>query len=353
MVEVNLPGQGGKGVPNVRAFGKFIVPFMIIILVFSSLGSLLYTVAPDEVGVVRRLGKYVRTTEPGLRVKLPWGIETVRKVRVQYYFKEEFGFRTKKAGVKTEYYDPNEYTMRQSLFSLNSYVRKTGLGAEDAFLAESFMLTGDLNAAQVEWIIQYRINDPVAFSFNVRDMTGTIRNMSEAIMRQVIGDATVDEVITFGKDLIEQQCQEKLQMILDAFKTGVKVTSVVLQDVNPPTQVKDSFNEVNEARQDKERFINQAWQEYNRTIPRASGEAQKMIREAEGYAMRRVNAAQGDAARFLATWNAYKTAKDVTRRRIYIETISGILPKVGRKIILDADEQGILPLLNLQNQEGN
>ena len=214
------------------------------------------------------------------------------------------------------------------------------------------MLTGDLNAAQVEWIIQYRIKDPITYAFKVRDMTGTIRNMAEAVMRQVVGDATVDEVLTYGKDIVEEQCEEKLQSILDELNTGIKITSVVLQDVNPPVEVKDSFNEVNEARQDKEKFINQAWQEYNRAIPRAKGEALKMIQEAEGYAVQRVNTAKGDAERFIATWEEYKDAKDVTRRRMYLETMSGVLRNVQRKIIMDADQKGIVPLLHLDKKEG-
>ncbi len=353
MVEVNIPrSEGGGNMPNFGGFGKWIVPLTIIIIVFSSIGSIFYTIDPDEVGVVRRLGKYVRTTSPGLRMKLPWGIETVRKVRVQYYFKEEFGFRTKRAGVKTEYYEPGEYSMRRDFFSMNRYLQKTGLGTQNTFLAESLMLTGDLNAAQVEWIIQYRIKDPVAYAFKVRDMQGTVRNMAEAVMRQVVGDATVDEVLTYGKDIVEQQCEVKLQEILDNLSTGIKITSVVLQDVNPPAEVKDSFNEVNEARQDKERFINQAWQEYNRAIPRAKGEASKKIREAEGYAVQRVNSAKGDAERFLATWEEYKKAEEVTRRRIYLETMGSVLRNLERKIIIDSDQKGILPLLNLNDKEG-
>ncbi|MBU1863783.1 MAG: FtsH protease activity modulator HflK [Candidatus Omnitrophica bacterium] len=351
-MEINIPRGGSGGLPQFK-FNKWVVPLIIVVVVFSSVGSVFYTVAPDEVGVVKRLGQYVRTTNPGLRVRLPWGIETVRKVRVQHYFKEEFGFRTKQAGVKTEYYSPEEYGTRRQFYSLGEYVKKTGLSSQDVFLAESLMLTGDLNAAQVEWIIQYRIQDPIAYAFNIRDMQGTVRNMAEAVMRQVVGDATVDEVITYGKDIIEQQSQEKLQSILDELRTGIKVTSVVLQDVNPPLQVKDSFNEVNEARQDKERFINQAWQEYNRAIPQAKGEAEKRIREAEGYAMQRINSAQGDAERFLATWEEYQKAKDVTRRRMYLEAMREVLPKFQRKIIIDENQTGILPLLNLNEQEGN
>jgi len=353
-MEVQFPG-GNKN--QTIDFKKLItqgVPILIIVLCISVISSLVYTVDPDEVGVVKRFGKYTVTTEPGLRFKLPWGIESVTKVRVQHYFKEEFGFRTKTSGVRSEYYGDNEqFTSGSSLMKLSSYVKRTGLSTQDMFLAESLMLTGDLNAADVDWIIQYTIKDPVAYAFNVRDMTGTIRNMTEAIMREIVGDATVDEVITYNKDFMETQVAERLQVVLDKLDTGVKVESIVLQDVNPPAQVKASFNEVNEARQDKERFINQAWQEYNRVIPQAQGEAEKMIQESEGYAVNRVNRATGEAERFLATWEEYKNAKEVTRKRMYIEAMSSVLPKLQRKIIMDKDEQGILPLLNLTQEGGN
>lgn len=349
MVTVNMPGANA---PDYKKFAKSFVPIVVILVCLFSAKTVFYTVNPDEVGVVKRFGKYLRTTNPGLRVKLPWGIETVRKVRVKHRFKEEFGFRTKKAGVRTEYYDSRDYPQSKSMYSLNSYLRKTGISTQNAFLAESFMLTGDLNAAEIEWVVQYEIKDPVAYSFNVRDMESTIRNMSEAVMREIVGDATVDEVITYGKDLIEEKSREKLQAILDKLETGISVKSIVLQDVNPPAEVKDSFNEVNEAKQDKERFVNQAWQEYNKAIPAAKGQAEKMIREAEGYAMQRINEAQGDAERFLATWEEYKNAKDVTRRRIYLETMSAVLPRVERKIIMDSKEKGVLPFLNLNQQEG-
>lgn len=356
MASINVP-RGPGGVPQ---FGKWIIPVALLTVLISALGSIFYAVAPDEVGVVKRFGKYMRTTNPGLQYKFPWGIEDVTKVRVKYRFKEEFGFRTKKAGVKTEYYTPADYDARatsQDFYRLTAYLKKTGISSKNAFLAESFMLTGDLNAAEVEWVIQYEIKDPVAYAFNVRDMRGTIRNMAESVMRHVVGDATVDEVITTGKDIITEQAEHLLQRILDELETGVEITGVVLQDVNPPVEVKNSFNEVNEARQDKERFVNQAWQEYNRDIPAAKGAAEKMIREAEGYALGRVNTAQGDAERFLATWEEYKSAKNVTRRRLYLETMNEVLPRLDKKIIMDSDEKGILPLLNLnevsKNTEGN
>ncbi len=355
MAEIHMPDDG-ENYPSLLE-GKPLFWIAILLVLASAIFSVTYTVAPDEVGVVRRFGKYVRTTNPGLRFKLPYGIETVKKVRVTHIFKEEFGFRTKEAGIRTEYYDsggsyPSHLKYSGTVFKLNSYLQKAGIKTQNAFLAESLMLTGDLNAAEVEWIIQYKIKDSVAYSFNVRDMRGTIRNMSEAVMRQVVGDATVDEVITNGKDIIEREAKERLQKVLDKLETGIYVTSVVLQDVNPPTQVKDSFNEVNEARQDKERFVNQAWQEYNREIPKAKGEALKLIRNAEGYAIQKINRAKGDAERFLATLKEYQAAKDITRKRLYIETMRNVLPNLNRKIVIDSKTKGILPLLNLNQEEG-
>jgi len=350
MAEVNLPG-GAMKVPDFNAISRMVVPIVIILFLVMAVLSGFYSVKTDSVGLVQRFGKYVRMTGPGLHFKLPLGIETVKRVRDKHSFKEEFGFRTKKAGVRTEYYDSREYAQKSSSFmKLNNYMRQTGLGGQNVFLAESLMLTGNLNAAEVQWVVQYKISDPVAYAFNVRDMQGTIRNMAEAIMRKVIGDATVDEVITYGKDKLQEQAKEQLQLLLDGLKTGVLVTKVVFQDVDPPQQVKSSFNEVNEARQDKERYINEAWQEYNRAIPRAEGEALQILQEAEGYHLRRVNTAKGDAERFIATWEEYKNAKDVTRRRLYIETMTHVLPQLSKKIIVDADEKGVLPLLNLSNE---
>lgn len=350
MAVVNIPGSGMK-MPDFHAFRRMLIPIVVVILLLITVFSGFYSVATDSVGLVQRFGKYVRTTGPGLHFKIPLGIETVRRVRDKHSFKEEFGFRTKKAGVRTQYYKPREFAQQNNSFMrLSKYIQQTGLSGQNVFLAESLMLTGNLNAAEVEWVVQYKVKDPVAYAFNVRDIEGTIRNMAEAVMRQAVGDGTVDEVITDGKDRIQAECEEKLQEVLDTLQTGILVTKVVFQDVDPPQEVKDSFNEVNEARQDKERYINEAWQEYNRAIPRAEGEALQLIQEAEGYLLRRVNTAQGDAERFLATWQEYQNAKDVTRRRMYIETMTSVLPKLNKKIIVDADEKGVLPLLDLTGE---
>lgn len=300
---------------------KWIVWGIVGIIVIVVLVAIFYSIGPEQVGVIRRWGAYVRTTEPGLHAKLPF-VESVTKVRVKYIFKEEFGFRTLQAGIETIY-------------------------ATGRFDSESLMLTGDLNVAVVEWIVQYRIKDPVNYLFEVKDVEETIRNISESAMRQIVGDRSVDEVLTVGRIEVALEAQRKLQEILDSYDIGIQVTTVKLKDVNPPDPVKTSFNEVNVAKQDRETTINQAWEAYNKIIPRARGEAEQTISEAEGYAVNRVNRAKGDANKFLAVWLEYSRAKDVTKRRLYLETLEKIMPKIGTKYVIDAAQTGILPLLSL------
>jgi len=305
--------------PNTGMWARWgaLIIFIIIFLV-----SAIYTVDPEEVGIVLRLGKYVRSTDPGLHFKLPFMIERAIKVPIQRQLKEEFGFRTVRAGVRSQY-------------------------STRGYTGESNMLTGDLNAAVVEWVVQYRIVDAYKYLFRVRNVDNTFRDMSEASMRLVVGDRTVNEVLTVGRQEIADRVLQKLQDLCDQYETGIKVEQVVLQDVNPPDPVKPSFNEVNEAQQEKERLINQAQSEYNKVIPRARGEAEQTIQQAEGYALDRVNRARGDSARFVAFYEAYRRAPDVTRRRIYLETMNEILPKVSHKFIVDDDLSNVLPLLNL------
>jgi len=209
------------------------------------------------------------------------------------------------------------------------------------------MLTGDLNVAVVEWIVQYKIKDPYKYLFKIRDAESTFRYMNEAVVRRVVGDNSVDEVITIGRARIAMEAQEELQKLCDLYEIGIEVNQLIFQDVNPPDQVKPSFNEVNESLQEKERKINEAWSEYNELIPRSRGEAQQMISAAEGYAMERVNNSKGDANRFIAIYREYARAPLVTRKRLYLETINVILPKIGKKIIFDEKQKNILPLLNL------
>lgn len=323
-----LLGRGAKDkLPQqLLEMKKYIVPVAAVVLVLVFVFSGLYSVGPDEVGVIRRFGRYIRTTDPGLHFKIPMGIERVDNVKVQYIYKEEFGFRTLKPGIKTQY-------------SLREY------------FDESLMLTGDLNVLVVEWIIQFKIKDPVKFLFNVRDQRETIRTICEAVMRQVIGDNSVSEALTTRRVEINLQMQEKLQEILDSYESGIQIVTVKLQDVNPSDEVKPAFNKVNEAKQEKEKMINEAWEAYNKTIPTARGQAEKTIKESEGYALQRINTAKGDAARFIATWKAYKEAKEVTRKRLYLEAMNEILPQAGQKYIMESSTHSVLPLLKL-NKEG-
>ena len=282
-----------------------------------------YQVEPQEVAVVQRLGRFVGTSEPGPHLKLPFGVDRVTKVPVQSQLKLEFGFRTVRADVRSEFALPPE--------------------AE----AEATMLTGDLNVAVVAWIVQYRIRDPKAWLFHVRNPETTLRDMSEAVMRQVVGDHSVDEVLTIGREAIAQLAKDELQRLCESYGLGVEVQQLVLQDVDPPKPVQQAFNEVNQAIQEKERAINDAWAEYNKAVPRAKGEAEQAVRAAEGYALERVNNAQGEARRFEALHEEYRKAPAVTRKRIYLETMGALVPKVGRKLIVDEQAKGILPLLPL------
>jgi membrane protease subunit HflK len=310
--------------------GRLIGRIALIVLLLLGLYSTYYQVNADEVGVVQRFGKYVRTTEPGPHAKIPL-FEKVTRVPVQRQLKTEFGFRTTASGVQSE-------------FEQNDVTR-----------AESLMLTGDLNVAVVEWIVQYKVKDPYKYLFNVRHLDSaarrgdpsTFRDMNEAVMREIVGDHSVNEVLTVGREKIQIDAKELLQQLCDRYDTGLEVLQIVLQDVNPPDPVKPAFNEVNQAIQEKERLINEAWADYNQTVPNARGEAERVVRAAEGYALERVNNARGDVARFLNIYDEYRKAPDVTRRRLYLETLNEVLPKTGRKLIIDSSMKGILPLLNL------
>jgi membrane protease subunit HflK len=304
--------------PPARAIAAILGPVVLVGVVLSSF----YTIGPEENGVVLRFGQYVRTTDPGLNFKLPLGIERAIKVPVERQLKEEFGFRTVQAGVRTQY-------------------------ASQPKVDESNMLTGDLNAAVVDWVVQYRIVNAYNYLFRVRNVRETFRYMSEAIMREVVGDRTVNEVLTVGRQEVASLVEQKLQELCNQYELGVKVEQVVLQDVNPPDQVKASFNEVNQAQQERERLINEAQSEYNRVIPRAEGEAQQTIRQAEGYALDRVNRARGEADRFSSVFAAYQLSPEVTRKRIFLETMGDILPRISSKTIIDGDLESVLPLLQL------
>ncbi len=300
-------------------FGPAVVVGIILVIVI--LSNIFYSIQPDEVGVVLRFGRFVRKTQPGLHLKIPF-VEEVTPVRTRHVFTESFGFRAIRPGVRT-HYDPRP--------------------RED----ESLMLTGDLNVINLEWIVQFRKDDPYKVLYNIRRPERAVRDISEAVLRQIVGDYTFSEVLTLRRVEINQEAQEKLQHILNEYGAGIEIVTVRLQDVNPPETVKPAFNEVNEARQERESLVNQAWQYYNRQIPEARGEARKRIEKAQGYALGVVNEALGDAERFSLLYEEYAQAKDVTRKRIYLDHLRDILPKAGKKYIVDRDEKGILPILRL------
>ncbi len=313
--------------PNVYQFKPppinpgMILRVALVLIVIAVAWSAVFTVKPEEAGIVLRFGKFHHSAPPGLNFKLPTPIDTVIKVPIERQLKEEFGFRTIEAAVRSEY--------------------------EEGYGGESIMLTGDLNVAVVEWTAQYRVDDPYEFLFKVRNVTSTFRDMNETVMRLVIGDRSVNEVLTIGRQEISDEVQVRLQALCDQYENGIKVEQIVLQDVNPPDAVKPSFNEVNQAQQEREKLVNEARSLYNQVIPRARGEALRAIEQAEGFAIDRVNRAQGDAELFNQIYEAYRRSPDVTRRRIYLETMAEIYPKIKNKVVLDEKLKGVLPLLPL------
>lgn len=302
----------------------FIVAFVILI----GLKGVIYSIGPDEVGVIQRFGKYIGLSSPGLHAKIPFGVDKVTPVKVEKIFKEEFGFQTLQPGVRTKY-------------------------ATGSYLDESLMLTGDLNILDVRWIVQFKIKDPVKLLFATRNPLDNIRDITEVVMRRFVGDYTVDEVLTTKREEIDDLAQQGIQKILDNYQVGVRIVTVKLLDVNPPERVKPAFNEVNEAKQEKEKMINQAWEAYNKVIPKAKGEAEKTIREAEGYSLDKINRARGESERFLATLSEYKKAPEITKKRLYLETLMQVLPKAKEKYIIDPKQTSILPLLDIGKKGGN
>ena len=286
-----------------------------------------YTIAPEETGVIQRFGRYVRVTGPGLHFKLPFGIETVSKVKTGRNFQMEFGYRTVEAGVRSRF-------------------------TERGFKEESLMLSGDLNVVDLQWTVQYKIGDPKDFLFQVKDVDSAIRDMSESVMRRVVGNRLFDFVLTVGRAEIADRVKVEMQKVLDSYRTGIQVVNVKMQNVTPPEPVEAAFNEVNEAEQERESKINQAQAAYNREIPKAKGSALETISQAEGYALERVNKAEGEAKRFLDVLKEYRQAKDVTKRRLYLESMNRLLDKVDEIYVIDADQKGLVPLLDLQKARG-
>ncbi len=307
-----LPFKGGAGV------------MIAVVVAIVGMVTAYYQVEPNETAVVLRFGKFLSTEGSGPHLKVPFGIDRVYKVKTDYQFKEEFGFRTTREGIRSQYSSAD-------------------------FTGESDMLTGDLNIATVSWVVQYRISDPKAYLFRVRGVVGTLRDVSEAMMRAVVGDMSFNEVIKLKRQEIELEVKKRMQVLLDQYGCGVTVRLVQLQDVHPPTPVKDSFDEVNRARQEMDQAINQAYQQYNKVIYRVKGEAQQQIKEAEGRKIERINQAKGDVDLFLRQLSEYRKAPQVTRLRLFLETMRKVVPKLRQVYVIDEDTKGMVPLLDLRD----
>ena len=300
--------------------GIFLVIIVLLVLFFGS--STFFTVKTEEVGVIQRFGKYTRIAQPGLNFKLPSGIEKVTKVKVKRIYKEEFGLQSDK--------------------STSNY----RAASESSSQGSSLMLTGDLNVAVVPWIVQYKISNPSDYLFKVKDVRAMLRDMSEATMRTVVGDRSINEVIS-KREEIALAAQQMLQKEMDQAESGIKIVNLEMKKTNVPGPVQSSFNEVNQAIQEKEQTIYKAREEYNKAVPLARGEAKRVIKDAEGYAIDRINRSQGDATKFLAVYKAYALAKDVTKKRMYLEAMLEIFPNLGTKYIIDSDQKNLLPFLNM------
>tara|TARA_R110000851_G_scaffold86648_5_gene188581 strand:- start:49628 stop:50653 length:1026 start_codon:yes stop_codon:yes gene_type:complete len=305
--------------------GSAIVYLPVLLIVLWAVFSSFYTVQPEQQAVVKRFGAVVNITDPGLHFKLPFGIDRVQRVASARVLKQEFGFR-----------------------SVGEVNNRTSYSESD-FTSESLMLTGDLNVIDVEWVVQYRIQDPIKYLYQLRQPDLTLRDISESVMRRVVGNRLGSEVLTVGRVEIAQGARDEIQGIMDLYDSGIHVITVELQDVVPPKAVRPAFNEVNEARQERERMINEATKRANQQIPRAEGEAQRLISEAEGYATARVNRAYGETARFRAMLVEYKTVPEVTRTRLYLETMAEILPNIGQVLMVQEDQVGPLPLMNVRD----
>lgn len=325
----NQVRQGQDRLMQIMPSGSPRGVFVLAVLALAGLAAwtAYYTVPSDSVAVVQRFGKYLKDVPPGLHFKVPLGIDTATIVPVKRQLKQEFGFTTPGAGDPYQSARPREQKR------------------------ETQMVTGDLNAALVEWVVQYRISDPAKFLFEVREPSETLRYVSESVMREVVGDRTVDEVITIGRQEIESEALTKMQALSTKYAMGISIDQVQLKNINPPGPVQESFNEVNQAQQEKEKLINEARRDYNKVIPLAEGEKDQRIREADGYRLKRINEAEGDAARFSALLTEYSKAPEVTRRRIYVETLQDVMPGLRSKIVIDEQTRGILPLLDLDPQK--
>ncbi len=313
------PSGGSSPAGLFGGLGKLLTIILVIIII-QVVYSSFYTIKPGERGVVLRFGEYSKTAPPGLNFKIPL-VDTVVKVDIENVRKEEFGFRTRVPG-------------RQTVYSKEGYD------------PESLMLTADKNVIDVEWIVQYKVRDPFNFLFKVQDVTQAVRDISETAIRRVVGNMDFDYVLS-NREILAGTTAEEMQAELNNYEAGVDIVTVQLQDVNPPDAVKPAFNEVNEADQDMKRLVNEAEEAYNRVIPKASGDAKKIVEEARGYAVQRVNESKGETVRFLAIMKEYQAAEEVTRQRMYLETLRDVLPTVKDIYVIDKDQKSILPFLNI------
>ncbi len=306
-----------------KAPKKFFPIFILLIVLFWAANSSYYEVDTEETGVILRFGQFTGFAEPGLHFKLPFGIDRIYLVQTGRVLKEEFGFRTVQAGVRSTY-------------------SKRGLEEE------SLTLTGDLNVSDIEWIVQFQIVDPYKYLFRIKDQVGTIRDISEAVVRRVVGNSNVSDVLTTERAVLATSIEKDLQVTLNEYDIGVRIVTVKFQDVNPPDPVKEAFNEVNEAEQQKESLIFQAREQYNREVPKSKGVARSTILEAEGYAVERLNRAEGESTRFTALLTEYRKAPEVTRRRLHLETLEEVLPRLEEIYVMDQQGAGALPILPLR-----
>jgi membrane protease subunit HflK len=334
---VGSSGSGGSGPPDLEAIlkkftsggspgkaGKGIASIVVLALLAWAAFSSFYTVQPEQRAVTKRFGSVIGITDPGLHFKIPFGIDQVQLVATERVLKQEFGFRTQgtRQGGRTTY-------------------------SAGEFEDESLMLTGDLNMIDVEWVVQYRIADPIKFLYEMREPTRTLRDISESVMRRIVGNMLGSEVLTVGRVEIQKTAGDEIQNILDGYDAGIRISTVEMQDVVPPPAVQPAFNEVNEARQERERMINEAQKRVNSEIPNAKGAALRTVAEAEGYATERVNRAQGESARFSAVLKEYQLAPEVTRTRLYLETLNEVLPGIGQVLVVQDGQVGPLPLLDV------
>jgi len=305
-------------------FKKFIIPIAIVIGIIILGFSSVFTVKANQEAVILRFGKYSDTVGPGLHIKMPFGIDNVYAAEVKRIYNEEFGYRTVRSG-------------RESMIDYNFR------GATEVAL----MLTGDRNCAVVHWVVRYKIKNLKEFLFNVRNVKSTIRDVSEAVMRRIVGDRSIDEVLTIGRRAIEDVAETEIEAVLDTYGCGIDIQVVNLKGVNPPAQVKEAFDAVNKAVQMRDQITNEAEGKKNKIIPAAMGKKEQAIREAEGYKIKRINEATGDTKAFLAVLKEYEKAKDITRRRLYLEMMEKVIPRCEEIYIIDKEQKGILPILNL------